>query len=85
MHDESTAFIHGERPGRSQASTTDAPGGLEWQSFSARRFPGRRRHDLEALTAYGAYRRRSQPQPRPASGEAAEADRPAQAQDVVRR
>jgi hypothetical protein len=31
--------------------------GLDWQSFSAAHFPGRRRHDLEALTAYGAYRR----------------------------
>lgn len=32
--------------------------GLDWQSFSAAYFPGRRRHDLEALTAYAAYRRR---------------------------
>jgi hypothetical protein len=31
--------------------------GLDWQTFSAAYFPGRRRHDLEALTAYGAYRR----------------------------
>ena len=31
--------------------------GLDWQAFSAAYFPGRRRHDLEALTAYGAYRR----------------------------
>jgi hypothetical protein len=30
---------------------------LDWQMFSAAYFPGRRRHDLEALTAYGAYRR----------------------------
>ncbi len=35
----------------------DAPAGLDWQAFSAAYFPGRRRHDLEALTAYGAYRR----------------------------
>jgi hypothetical protein len=34
-----------------------ATDGLDWQSFSAAYFPGRRRHDLEALTAYGAYRR----------------------------
>ena len=41
------------------AVTTSAgvPDGLDWQSFSAAYFPGRRRHDLEALTAYGAYRR----------------------------
>jgi hypothetical protein len=34
-----------------------APAGLDWQDFSSAYFPGRRRHDLEALTAYGAYRR----------------------------
>ncbi len=39
------------------ASSTDAPEGLDWQTFSAAYFPGRRRHDLEAITAYGAYRR----------------------------
>ena len=36
------------------ARSTD---GLDWQSFSTAYFPGRRRHDLAALTAYGAYRR----------------------------
>lgn len=30
---------------------------LDWEAFSATHFPGRRRHDLEALTAYGEYRR----------------------------
>ena len=30
---------------------------LDWQAFSAASFPGRRRHDLEALTAYCTYRR----------------------------
>lgn len=35
---------------------TDAPAGLEWYAFSSRYFPGRRRHDLEALKAYEAYR-----------------------------
>jgi hypothetical protein len=29
---------------------------LDWQTFSARYFPDRRRHDLEVLMAYGAYR-----------------------------
>ena len=29
---------------------------LDWQGFLARYYPGRRRHDLEALTGYGAYR-----------------------------
>jgi hypothetical protein len=35
----------------------DAPDGLDWQAFTATYFPTRRRHDLEALTAYGAYKR----------------------------
>jgi len=34
-----------------------APSGLDWQEFSAAYFPGRRRHDMEALVAYGAYKR----------------------------
>lgn len=39
------------------ASSTEVPAGLDWQAFSDAYFPGRRRHDLEAITAYGAYRR----------------------------
>ena len=38
-------------------SNAHAPAALDWQAFSAAYFPGRRRHDLEALTAYRAYRR----------------------------
>jgi hypothetical protein len=33
----------------------DAPDGLDWNAFSTRYFPGRRRHDLEAISAYDAY------------------------------
>jgi len=29
---------------------------LDWDAFSARHFPGRRRHDLDAVAAYGTYR-----------------------------
>jgi hypothetical protein len=29
---------------------------LDWQAFSARYFPNRRRHDFEVLVAYGAYK-----------------------------
>jgi hypothetical protein len=39
------------------ASGDELPGGLDWQAFSERCFPGRYRHDLEALIAYGSYRR----------------------------
>ena len=28
---------------------------LDWEAFSKRYFPGRRRHDTEALTAYATY------------------------------
>ena len=33
------------------------PAGLDWQAFSTTYFPGSRRHDMEALIAYGAYKR----------------------------
>ncbi len=46
-----------ESAGSAVAGSADAPDGLDWETFSAAYFPGRRRHDLEALTAYGAYRR----------------------------
>src|SRR6266511_4472408 len=43
---------------------------LDWDAFSARYFPGRRRHDLDAVAAYGAYKqgrdwRNSSPQTTP--------------------
>jgi hypothetical protein len=37
----------------------DADAGLEWTAFLARFFPGSRRHDIDALAAYGAYRNAS--------------------------
>jgi hypothetical protein len=39
------------------AGRENTPTGLDWQAFSAVYFPGRRRHDLEAITAYGSYKR----------------------------
>ena len=45
--------------GSAVATSARVPAGLDWQSFSAAYFPGRRRHDLEALTAYCAYRSRA--------------------------
>jgi hypothetical protein len=35
----------------------EAAEALEWETFSNRYFPGRRRHNIEALTAYVAYTR----------------------------
>ena len=34
----------------------DVSSGLDWEAFSASYFPGSRRHDLQAIVAYGAYR-----------------------------
>jgi hypothetical protein len=36
--------------------TADAAEVLEWDAFSNRYFPGRRRHNMEALTAYATYK-----------------------------
>jgi hypothetical protein len=50
-------------------STRPGAGMLDWIEFSARFFPGHRpRHDLEALVAYGKYRR-SGDHYHPAAGE----------------
>lgn len=34
---------------------------LDWQGYLALYFPGRRRHDFEALASYGAYRSSEEP------------------------
>jgi hypothetical protein len=34
----------------------EAAEALDWEAFSNRYFPGRRRHDTEALTAYATYK-----------------------------
>jgi hypothetical protein len=39
-----------------EATAQPIPEGLNWTTFSARFFPGRRRHDFEAVKAYEAYR-----------------------------
>ena len=39
---------------------TEAAEALEWEAFSNRYFPGRGRHDMEALTAYATYKQGSE-------------------------
>jgi hypothetical protein len=40
------------------AGSSPAPAaGIDWRAFSATYFPDRRRHDLETLVAYSAYKR----------------------------
>jgi hypothetical protein len=34
----------------------EAAEALDWEAFSSRYFPGRSRHDMEALTAYATYK-----------------------------
>jgi len=53
---------HGARAVAGGARGTD---GLDWESFSSAYFPGRRRHDLEALIAYGTHRRSRELDARP--------------------
>ena len=50
---------------------THATAQLDWQAFTARYFPQRRRHDFEVLKAYEAYRSSSLvTERRPSEGEA---------------
>jgi hypothetical protein len=48
----------------------DVPDGLDWHAFSTRYFPGRRRHDLDVISAYHAYQhgRRWRESRRPRNG-----------------
>jgi hypothetical protein len=46
-----------ERPRANGTTRFDEfPEGLDWLAFSVRLFPGRPRHDFEALKAYEAYK-----------------------------
>ena len=43
--------------GSARESSAEVPDGLDWERFRVAYFPGSRRHNLEAIVAYGAYRR----------------------------
>jgi hypothetical protein len=45
-----------DEPELAGLSSEELPAGLDWYGFLEARFPGRRRHDLEPLRAYEAYR-----------------------------
>lgn len=45
------------QPVRTKAHAAPGSQELDWKGFLAAYFPGSRRHDLAAITAYGAYRR----------------------------
>jgi hypothetical protein len=54
--------LDADRPVPALPGFEDVPEGLDWDAFSTRCFPGRRRHDLKAISAYNVYthgRRRS--------------------------
>jgi hypothetical protein len=44
-------------PPATSSAADDLLAPLEWAAFCERHFPGRLRHDREAVTAYAAYRR----------------------------
>jgi hypothetical protein len=78
-----TTVTRNDRPScTARESVADAPNGLDWQSFSARNFPGNRRHNLKALTAYGTYRTNSHASLEPQNCERAYPKRRAPAQDA---
>jgi hypothetical protein len=43
--------------GSALGESASTPNQLDWQRFRASHFPDSRRHDLEAIAAYGVYRR----------------------------
>jgi hypothetical protein len=43
--------------GAARESRTEVRDGLDWQTFRAAYFPGSRRHNFEAIAAYGAFKR----------------------------
>jgi hypothetical protein len=45
----------GARPTAPSLRAEEAAETLDWAAFSNRYFPGRRRHNMEALTAYATY------------------------------
>jgi hypothetical protein len=46
----------GAAPTARSLRAAEAAEALDWGGFSNRYFPGRRRHDIEALTAYATYK-----------------------------
>jgi hypothetical protein len=48
----------GARPATVTPGLQDGRAGLDWDAFSSLNFPGRSRHDLQAISAYDAYRGR---------------------------
>jgi hypothetical protein len=53
---EGGSMAYEPRPTPDGASSEEPPAGLDWHAFRTRFFPHKRRHDLEALAAYEAYR-----------------------------
>jgi hypothetical protein len=51
-----TSRVEAVAPSAGRATEVDeAPAGLSWTAFGECYFPGRRRHDLEVLRAFGKY------------------------------
>lgn len=57
---ENEGGMYAVEPEVAVPGSEELPAGLDWYEFLADRFLGRRRHDLEALMAYEAYRSSSE-------------------------
>jgi hypothetical protein len=62
--DGGRSYVEGPVPGPEPVASA-IPDGLDWSAFSILLFPGRRRHDFEAVTAYETYRNGVDPAVRP--------------------
>lgn len=51
-----SGHTNGSRAPQGRLSAAAVAEALDWTSFSARHFGGRRRHDMETVAAYAAYR-----------------------------
>jgi hypothetical protein len=49
-------LVAADRPAPALTGLEDVPEGLDWDAFYAHSVPGRRRHNLEAISAYYAYK-----------------------------
>lgn len=65
------------RVARALADLKDEPAGLDWNAFLSHFYPGGRRHDLEAISAYYAYQHGREPvEEHPRGAQTREADEP---------
>ena len=65
--------VHAEATTTPLPPIKELPAGIDWAAFSAQLFPNGRRHDLDAIAAYFAYKQLPRIAEREAAAEAVEA------------